>query len=113
MTPPISRGSRFGESEKIAREDAVLVHGLVARGGEAPVRDEFVAAENAEDRVGVADIEREEHQEASADVARKDEFDAAAVVALHTRSTPLGSRPAVVPVKVSVAVVICTRLPLK
>ena len=73
------------ESEKIARENAVFVDGLIARGGKPPVRDEFLAAENAEHRVCIADIERQKHQDASADVARENRLDAAAVIARHAQ----------------------------
>ncbi len=112
MTPPISRGSRLREGEEVAREDAVFVDGLIARGGEAPVGDEFDAAEDAEDCVGVADVEREKHQEASlTSPERMSSMPRPSSRA--TRRTPLGSSPAVMPVKVSVAVEIFTCLPLK
>ena len=54
-------GLEARQSEEVAREDAVLVHGLIARGGQPPVGDQLLAAENAQHRVGVAHIERQKH----------------------------------------------------
>ena len=53
------------QRKKIARQDAVFVHGLVARRGQPPVRDQLRAAKNAQHRVGVSDVERQQHQFAS------------------------------------------------
>jgi hypothetical protein len=103
-------GLETGESEEFAAEDAVFVDGLIARGGQAPVRDEFFAAEDAEHGVGVADIERQKHQEASA-TSPEITGSMPPPSSRITRRTPLGSRPAVVPVKASAAVVMRTRFP--
>ena len=51
--------------KEIDEEDAVLIHGLGAMGGDAPMRGEFrlfsVEPEEAEDRVGISDIESKQH----------------------------------------------------
>ena len=48
-----------GNREEVARQHAVFIDGLNARGGQAPVRDEFVVAKDAEHRVRVANIDGE------------------------------------------------------
>ena len=55
-------GIEARQREQVAREDAVFVHGLVARGGQTPVGDQFGAAKNAEHRVGVAYVQSQKHQ---------------------------------------------------
>ena len=112
MMPLIAFGLQLREREKVARQNAVFVDGLVARGRQSPVRDEFLAAKHAEHRVRVAHIQGQKHQSASAtSPERTSSVDCLSSRA--TRSTPLGSSPAVVPVKLSVEVVMRTRFPRK
>src|SRR6185437_7732471 len=53
------------KSEKLARENAVLVHSLISGRGESPVGDEIVLSKNSQDGVCITGIERQEHYEAS------------------------------------------------
>ena len=48
--------------EQVAQRGAELVGGRVAHGREAPVLDELVAAVGAEVRLGVADVDDQQHQ---------------------------------------------------
>ncbi len=72
-----------------------LVHGLVARGGEPPIGDQRGAAKDAQHGVGVADIDGQQHQDASA--TSPEVTTAIRPSSRRTRSRPFGSRPSVVP----------------
>src|SRR6267378_1841147 len=88
-------GVEPGKSEEVAGEDAVFVHSLIARRGQSPVRGEFRAAENAQHGVRVAHVQCEQHQDASA--TSPDVTTSMRPSSRSTRSSPFGSRPAVVP----------------
>ena len=61
-----NRGRRQAcQRKQLSREDAVFVDGLIARRRQTPVRDQFFATKQAQDRVGVSDVQRKQHQYAS------------------------------------------------
>ena len=70
--------------------------------------EQFRAAKHAEDGVGVAYVHGEQHQ---ASTTSPEITGSTRPSSRATRRTPLSSRPAVVPTKDSVAVVMRTRLP--
>ncbi len=88
-------GIEARQREQIAREDAVFVHGLVARGSQAPVGDQFLIAKDAQHRVGIADVQSQQHQFASA--TSPEMTTAIRPSSRRTRSSPFGSRPSVMP----------------
>src|SRR5271169_947710 len=103
---------QFGQREKVTGEDAVFIYGSIARGGETPIGDQSFFAEDAQHRIRVTDIERQQHQGAS-DTSPESTGSVPRPSSRVTRRTPLGSRPAVTPVNVSVALVMRTCLPSK
>ena len=95
ITPRISLRIEARQGKKIARQDAVLVHGLIARRGQPPVGDQLRAAKNAQHRVGIAHVNSQQHQfasETSPEITT--EFFPSS---RRTRSRPFGSRPSVMP----------------
>ena len=88
-------GIEAGKGKEVAREDAVFVHGLIARGGQAPIGDQFGVAKNAQHRVGIADVNGQQHQFASA--TSPEITTAVRPSSRRTRSRPFGSSPSVVP----------------
>ncbi len=50
------------QSKKIARQYAIFIHRLHARSRKPPVRDQFFTAEDSEDGVGIAYINRQQHE---------------------------------------------------
>src|SRR4029077_15889556 len=55
----------FGERQEIARQDAVLVHGPVAHGGQPPVGQKARLCVHPQDRVRVSDVHHQKHASSS------------------------------------------------
>ena len=62
MPSPSSVAEQRVHAHQALEEDGELVGGAAGVGGDPPVLDDLLAVEEAEDGVGVADVDGEQHQ---------------------------------------------------
>ena len=85
----------LGDGKQIAREDSVFVDRLIPRCGQPPIGDQIFIAKDAQHCIGIANVNRQQHQFASE--TSPEMTTAVFPSSRRTRRSPFGSSPSLVP----------------